>query len=56
MESNTLLVTIAVKSLYTCIPHQEGIAACREALDSTLESNLERHDTSNLPIRDCIKE
>ena len=48
IESNTLLVTINVKSLCTCIPHQEGIAACREALDSTLESNLERPDTSVL--------
>ena len=44
IEPNTLLVTIDVKSLYTCIPHQEGIAACKEALSSTPEDNPERPD------------
>ena len=44
MEPNTLLVTIDVKSLYTCIPHQERIAACKEALSSTPEDNPERPD------------
>ena len=43
IEPNTLLVTIDVKSLYTCIPHQEGNAAYREVLSSTPEDNLERH-------------
>ena len=28
---NIILVTIDVKSLYTCIPHREGIQACAEA-------------------------
>ena len=36
VQSNT---TADVKSLYTSIPHDEGIAACKEALNSTLESN-----------------
>ena len=31
VEPNTILVTIDVKSLYTCIPHLEGIQACTEA-------------------------
>ena len=44
VEPNTLLVTIDVKSLYTCIPHQEGIAACKEALSSTPEDNPKRPD------------
>ena len=44
IEPNTLLVTFYVKSLYTCIPHQEGIAACNEALSSTQEDNSERPD------------
>ena len=48
IEPNTLLVTVDVKSLYTCIPHEEGITACREALDSTQEDNPERPDISVL--------
>ena len=48
VEPDTILVTVDVKSLYTCIPHDEGIAACKEALNSTLESNLERPDISIL--------
>ena len=32
VELNTSLVTIDVKSLYTCIPHLEGIQACTETL------------------------
>ena len=32
VEPNTILVTIDVKSLYTCIPHSDGIKACLEAL------------------------
>ena len=30
----TLLVTLDVKSLYTNIPHDDGIEACREALNT----------------------
>ena len=41
VESDTILVTVDVKSLYTYIPHDEGIAACKEALNSTLEGNPE---------------
>ena len=48
VEPDTILVTVDVKSLYTCIPHDEGIAACKEALNSTLESNPDRPDISIL--------
>ena len=48
VEPDTILVTVDVKSLYSCIPHDEGIAACKEALNSTLESNPERPDISIL--------
>ena len=34
IPDNTLLVTLDVSSLYTNIPHSEGIEACREALNS----------------------
>ena len=39
VEPNTILVTIDVKSLYTCIPHLEGIQACTEALQKAKENN-----------------
>ena len=50
VEPDTILVTIDVKSLYTCIPHQEGIEACREALHSTVESNPIRPDVNTLIV------
>ena len=34
LPNHTLLVTLDVASLYTNIPHQEGITACEEALNS----------------------
>ena len=34
LSSETLLVTLDVKSLYTNIPHSEGIEACRAALNT----------------------
>ena len=34
LPENTLLATLDVVSLYTNIPHEEGIEACREAWDS----------------------
>ena len=34
LPSNTLLVTLDVSSLYTNIPHEEGIATCTEALNT----------------------
>ena len=34
LASNNLLVTLDVSSLYTNIPHEEGIAACTEALNT----------------------
>ena len=39
LPSNTLLVTLDVTSLYTNIPHDEGIAACATALN-TRQSQL----------------
>ena len=50
VELDIILVTIDVKSLYTCIPHQEGIEACREALHLTLESNPTRPDVNALIV------
>ena len=34
MPPNSLLATLDVSSLYTNIPHDEGIEACRQALSS----------------------
>ena len=48
IEPHTILATIDVKSLYTCIPHKDGIEACREALSSTIEDNPDRPDVSVL--------
>ena len=48
LPDNTLLVTLDVSSLYTNIPHTEGIDACREALD-TREHN--HPPTSALPLQ-----
>ena len=45
---NTILVTIDVKSLYTCIPHHDGIEACKEALNSSMDGNPTRPDVSVL--------
>ena len=48
LEPETILVTVDVKSLYTCIPHTDGIDACREALYSTKEDNPNRPDADVL--------
>ena len=48
VESNTLLVTVDVKSLYTCIPHKEGIQACAEALKISKTNNPDQPDTNTL--------
>jgi len=39
IKPDTILVTIDVKSLYTCIPHSDGIKACLEALTELKMSN-----------------
>ena len=48
IEPNTILVTIDVMSLYTCIPHPERIQACTEALHKAKESNPSQPDTAVL--------
>ena len=48
IEPNTLLVTVDVKSLYTCIPHKEGMLACAEALKITKSNNPDQPDTNTL--------
>ena len=48
VETEIILVTVDVKSLYTCIPHKEGIQACSEALKKTEESNPDQPDTETL--------
>ena len=53
VDPNTLLVTIDVKSLYTSIPHSDGIKACKEALDSSVESLPDRPDPS---VLSCLLE
>lgn len=48
VEPDTLLATIDVKSLYTCIPHEEGIQACAESLEILSENNPDQPDTKTL--------
>ena len=48
IEDKTILVTIDVKYLYTCIFHKEGIQACIEALRKTVESNPNQPNTETL--------
>ena len=52
IEPDTLLVTIDVKSLYTCILHKEGIQACAEALENSNKPSspppLLNHPTINV--------
>ena len=45
---NSLLVTLDVSSLYTNIPHDEGIEACREALNSREVLSPPTEDIINL--------
>ena len=48
VEPDTFLVTIDVKSLYTCIPHSEGIQACTETLLKSKENNPSQPNTTVL--------
>ena len=48
VEPETLLVTVDVKSLYTCIPLHEGIQACADALRMSKENNPHQPDTNTL--------
>ena len=44
LPPNTLLATLDVSSLYTNIPHEEGISACGEALTSRTLQEPPTHD------------
>ena len=48
IPQDVLLVTVDVKSLYTCIPHREGIQACAEALEEPKTTNSDQPDTNTL--------
>ena len=48
VESNTILVPIDVKSLYTCILHREGIQDCAEALETSKANNPDQPNTKTL--------
>ena len=39
---------VDIKSLYTCIPHDEGILACAESLELIKESNTNQPDAETL--------
>ena len=47
LPTDTLLCTLDVGALYTNIPHQEGITACRETLD--LDTHTNTNSTANPP-------
>ena len=48
LPSGSLLVTLDVSSLYTNIPHDEGIKACEEALDTRIDQSLPTEDLCHL--------
>jgi hypothetical protein len=43
LPENTLLLTMDVVSLYTIIPHDEGIEACKEAWDTRVDPTYPQH-------------
>ena len=53
INCNALSVTVDVKSLYTCIPHSDGVEACIEALCSPTESYPQ---CPNLAVLSCLLE
>ena len=48
LPSGSLLVTLDVSSLYTNIPHDEGIKACEEALNTRIDQSLPTEDLCHL--------
>ena len=48
VTEKVILATIDVKSLYTCIPHEDGLLACREAFENFKADNPEQPDTDEL--------
>ena len=48
LPSDSLLVTLDVSSLYTNIPHDEGIKACEEALNTRTDQSLPTEDLCHL--------
>jgi hypothetical protein len=51
LPPNTLLATLDVSSLYTNIPHEEGISACGEALTSRTVQEPPTHDIVALILK-----
>ena len=49
-----LLVTLSVSSLYTNIPHNEGIEACRKALNSSGHLSLSHLKTESICELTCM--
>ena len=48
LPSNTILVTLDVSSLYTNIPHEEGISTCAEVLATRQTEDPPTHDLTTL--------
>ena len=48
LPDSCLLVTLNVSSLYTNIPHKEGIHACRKALESRTNTSLKTESICDL--------
>ena len=55
VQNTDLLVTIDVKSLYTNIPHTEGIAAITRMLEETNLDTLQRMFITNLAYQVLTK-
>ena len=48
LPPDSLLVTLDVSSLYTNIPHGEGIKACEEFLNARADQSLPTKDLCNI--------
>ena len=48
VETGSLLITVDVKSFYTCIPHDKDIQACADALWISKENNSHQLTTKTL--------
>ena len=48
VTKDIILATVDVKSLYTSIPHEDGIIACRKALENSKTNNPQQPETTVL--------